>query len=349
MLKPLGRTPNTPNDAALVSRRNFLQSGTGLFALACVPSDILANQFPEPLKLVTRTSRALGTTVSVKALHPATKIAEQALNKAFKELYHIESILSIYRRNSQVSQLNRTGDLKNPDPILTDILKQSIAWSERSQGAFDITVQPLWALFQSCKKMDTLPKENQIKATQSKVNWKQINLSLCEVQLKGQGTAITLNGIAQGFATDFLRKSLKDEGIEHALIDCGEIGTIGTNPKGKAWTAGIQHPRRSDAFSAVTEIDDRCLSTSGDYATTFSKDYRSNHLFDPSTGQSPQELSSVTILAPNATDADALSTAVFIMGPDKGMKLIRQCPSTDAYMVLKDGTTLVTEGFPCLL
>ena len=125
------------------------------------------------------------------------------------------------------------------------------------------------------------------------------------------------------------------------------MAVLGNNPKGKEWTAGIQHPRRKDAFAAITQMDERCLATSGDYATTFSEDFGNHHILDPSTGRSPQELSSVTVLAPTATDADALSTAAFIMGPEKGMRLIQQCKHTDAYMILKDGTNLVTEGFPC--
>lgn len=341
------RASRFPNDGSLMTRRKLLQTGTGLFALSCLPSNILAKTKSSPLELVAKKSRALGSSVSAKVLHTDIQLAKDALNAAFEKLHYIESILSIYQPSSQVSQLNKEKQINRPAPQFIEILNRSIHWSKMSLGAFDITVQPLWELYQSSRNIKSLPTSKEISEAKSKVDWRKISASKDRVKLTGQDTAITLNGIAQGYASDCFKKCFENYGIEHALIDCGEIATMGHNPKGTSWSVGIQHPRQLDAFSAITKMDGRCLATSGDYATTFTNDYRFNHLFNPSTGHSPDRLSSVSVLAPSGMDADALSTAVFVLGPEKGMQLVQKCPATDVYMTLKDGTNIKTEGFPC--
>ena len=122
--------------------------------------------------------------------------------------------------------------------------------------------------------------------------------------------------------------------------------TLGGKARGEAWTVGIQHPRRDDAYLRWRSCEGRCLATSGDYATAFGSDRRDHHIFDPHTGRSPQELASVSVVAPTATQADALSTALFVLGADGGLALLEATPGADALFVLKDGTTLATSGFP---
>jgi len=144
----------------------------------------------------------------------------------------------------------------------------------------------------------------------------------------------------------FNRYGTSAHGIEHALVNTGEFGAIGEKQDGAPWRIGIQHPRRDYAYIALAKLEGRCLATSGDYATTFSSDRQLNHIFDPFTGQSPSELSSVSIAAPSAVLADALSTAAFVAGLDKGMELVRSRKGTDALVVLKNGEVLQTDGFP---
>ena len=121
---------------------------------------------------------------------------------------------------------------------------------------------------------------------------------------------------------------------------------MGRKAGAEQWTVGIQHPRENDAYMAVVGLDGRCMSTSGDYETAFSADLMANHILDPSTGRSPEELASVTVVAPTATEADALSTAIFVLGPERGLSLARSYEKTDVMLVLKDGNTHMTRGFP---
>ena len=325
----------------------FLTLGGG--CLLAGSTDWLALGAPSAFQKITKESRALGTRVKLTALHEDAGVATIALDRAFRELEQIEEVLSLYRPSSQVCQLNRTGMLERPDAHLSRVLRYAQRVSKASGGAFDVTVQPLWDIYAAAKREGTLPDAAAIEKARKNVDWNRVSISEDAIELRGEGTAITLNGIAQGYAADRVKESLEESGIEHALIDCGEISANGRTSGGSPWNVGIQHPREKDAFVSVAQLSGRCLATSGDYATTFggNKDpYRRNHLFDPKTGRSPDELASVSIAANSAMEADALSTAVFVMGVEPGLKLIEAHPGSDALFVLKTGRTLATKQFP---
>jgi thiamine biosynthesis lipoprotein len=283
--------------------------------------------------------------VSILAWHTDERSAREAIDAAFSELDLVEQLMSIYRDDSELSRLNRYGTLRSPHPYLVEVLRAAEAMSRRSNGAFDITVQPLWELFAEAKRLNTLPSPANIERTRQEVNWRRVQIGDDRIQLTG-GARITLNGIAQGYATDRAAAVLRSAGVAHALVDAGEISALGDKPAGEPWTVGIQHPRREDAYISLTWLNGLCLATSGDYATTFSGDFRFNHLFDPKTGVSPTELASVSVAAKTATQADALSTAVFVLGAERGMELIGATPAADALFVLKDGRTRATRDFP---
>jgi FAD:protein FMN transferase len=306
---------------------------------------------PFGLQRVHKQSHVLGSTVSLTVLHEDTSLAEEAIEAAFRELEAIESVMSIYRPASQVCRLNRDSRLDNPDPHLLSVLNFARRVSAVSDGAFDITVQPLWEIFYRAKQSGRLPDEQEITAAREKVNWRRVQHSKDQVTLLGAGTAITLNGIAQGYAADCVKNVLSREGITHALVDCGEISAIGKTEENAPWKVGIQHPREEEAFISIAQLSGRCLATSGDYATRFGGGdgdaFRWNHLFDPKTGRSPELLASVSVAANTAMEADALSTAVFVAGIERGRKLIEAHPGADALLVLKNGRTLTTKGFPC--
>jgi thiamine biosynthesis lipoprotein len=208
-------------------------------------------------------------------------------------------------------------------------------------------VQPLWELF-SAARSGRIPTDEQIQAARQRVDWKRVQFTDHYVRLKGPNTRITLNGIAQGFATDRATKALQAHGILHGLIDAGEIGAIGADRGSDPWRIGIQHPRDEDAYISIAQLTGRCLATSGDYATTFSSDFRDHHIFDPRSGRSPRELASVSVVANSGIDADALSTAAFVLGARQGADLIRGVPGCSAFFVRKDGSTLMTPGFPII-
>lgn len=299
-----------------------------------------------PLQAVSHTSRALGTKVSITALHENTSLAEIAIAEAFAEIDLVEDVMSLYRPDSQICRLNRDGFLDNPHPYLVDVLSRATSVSRASDGAFDVTVQPLWSLYAAAKKEGRLPVPTEIAEALQKVDWRRVAITPESIALHGPDTAITLNGMAQGFATDRATAALRNRGIEHALVDAGEIGALGLKGSHEPWKVGIQHPRQEDAWIALINLDRRCLATSGDYATTFTPDHADHHIFDPHSGRSPDVFCSVSVAARTGLEADSLSTAIFVSGAERGLELIRQTPGADALLVFKDGRTQKTEGFP---
>lgn len=291
-----------------------------------------------------RHSHALGTEIIFTVFHEDAKLANLAINEALNEIEQVEKLMSIYRPDSQLSQLNREGILPSPHPMLVDVLKKAKKLSALTNGAFDVTVQPLWDLFRKHSLKGSLPKNEEIQKAKTKIGWQFIDIQKDHICMNKAGAQITLNGIAQGLAADVAQKALKKRGIEHALIDTGELNAIGKPLQKDAWKIGIQHSRKP-GYLCKTNLKNSCLSSSGDYQTKFSDDYRHHHLFNPQTGYSPTEMANVSVLAPTAMEADALSTAVFILGLKKGKALIESLPEVDALFVTKDGRFEYTDQF----
>lgn len=330
-------------------RRRFLLIAAGSVAGATAGGGMYgasARQAKRHWPRTTRTTFGLGTEVSISARHPSAAVAERAIEAAFDELALVERLMSIYRVESQLSILNRDGWLWQPHRHLVEVLRQAKQVSQQSGGAFDVTVQPLWEAFAAAAKEQRLPSEATVSAARAKVDWTQVEIAADSLRFLQPGMKITLNGIAQGFATDCVVAALRARGVEHALVNAGEIDSLGETERGTAWRVGIQHPRQEDAYIALANLDGRALATSGDYATRFSAAGRQHHIFDPRTGYSPTELCSVSILAPTGMAADALSTACFVLGVERSLSLIRNMPGVDGFFVLNDGETIATGGFP---
>lgn len=326
-----------------LSRRRFLSIALGGGA-ALAAGGLGWQRFVD--QSVTRTAWALGSDVSMTVLGLPADHAERALDSAFAELETVEQVMSLYRPNSQLCRLNRDRTLERPHPYLVEVLAMAEQTARLSEGAFDITVQPLWELFAACRKQARLPTDAEIADARACVDWRAVEVSDESIRLRAPVTAITLNGIAQGFAADRAIAALREHRVEHALVNSGEVRSLGRKPDGHDWTVGIQHPREPDAFVSLTELRGRSLATSGDYKTTFSADFSKHHIFDPRTGQSPSEVASVSIVAPTAVQADALSTAAMVLGTDRTRALIESLSDVDALFVLKDGRTLHTQDFP---
>ncbi len=326
-----------------MNRRKFLLGAAAGGAL--LGSGYLARQHFSQSN-VTRKSWALGANVSLTVAGLREQHANRALDAAFAEIEIVEQTMSLYRPDSQLSQLNRDRLLQRPHAHLRTVLQFAEQTARQTNGAFDITVQPLWNLHATAKRNGTQPTAGELAVVQSRIDWRKVEVSEHEIRLRDPVESITLNGVAQGFALDRALAALVAHGATSALIDTGEISSLGVKSPGDPWTMGIQHPRERDAFVAVADLDGRALATSGDYETTFSADFSKNHIFDPRTGESPSELASVSIVAPTGLQADALSTAAMVLGRDKTLRLIARLPNVDALLVDKNGHVFRTAGFP---
>jgi len=338
-------------------RRTLFSASLGFGVLAGSASlaslrDLLPSSSPSSdaavagLSLYAGAGLAFGTTVTIKVLHSDALAAQAAIEDALHQVSMIDSLMSLHQEHSPVFELNQLGVVELPHKHLLYVLAFSQQLSMLTAGAFDITVQPLWRTFSLASATGTLPAPEEIAAAKSLVDWQRLEVSQQRVRLPTAGMAITLNGVAQGYAVDLALKTLRDRGVRHALLDTGEFGSMGSKTHGQSWVLGVAHPRQHDAMSAVVKMDGRRIATSGDYETFFTPDFVHHHIFDPATGDSPPELASVTVVAPTGILADGLSTAFMVMGADKALAMTAQLQGVDVMLINKNGSVRKTPRFP---
>jgi FAD:protein FMN transferase len=313
-----------------LQRRQLFRSVMGLGALNMFefPSNkSLAQAKADPQEDLT-TNRGLhwrsrhligfGTHLSLKAGHSDLVALEQGLDESVLLLRHLESVMSLFQADSQISRLNRDGVLNDADAHLLRIVRLACKVSEASAGAFDITVQPLWQVWHQALGNHRLPSDNDLAAARAKLGWQGLDIKQRTLRFMRAGMAITLNGIAQGYACDQVRALLMKRGIGHAVLDIGEWSALGEEVK-----IGIAHPQKPGELLATLGLAGQprvqahrppylSLATSSDAHTVFTTDRRFHHIFDPQTGASPHLASSVTVLSESCALADAL-TKVFFM------------------------------------
>lgn len=284
-----------------------------------------------------------GTTLGLRAGHEDAATVERALDAGVAVLRRIESQMSLFDPASALSRLNREGELPAPPAALSEILQIAHAVSRDSGGAFDVTVQPLWQAFDTARRAGRLPSRQEIAAARAKVDWRGIDVTRRAIRFDMPGMAVTLNGIAQGYAADRVRQVLVSHGIRHALVDAGEFAPLGHNDAARPWSLGIADPREESALIARLLTDGRCVATSADSQTCFSADRRHHHIVDPHTGYSPPALSAVTVAADSGALADALTKVFFVSGPAQARLLAHQW-QVDALWVDKAGRWEATPG-----
>lgn len=331
-----------------MQRRTLLSASLGLAAAGVWAGLRPGEDGPGGLRPFQRRGRAFGTDVQLTVLHPLADEAEAALTAALAAVQAVDRLMSLHRDDSPLVALNHRGRLDRPDARLVHVLQQAQALSQLSEGAFDVTVQPLWQLYRDAQQQGTLPDATAVAAARRRVGWQRLAVSREAVVLAQPGMAVTLNGIAQGHGVDAALAALRSRGIAHALVDTGEFGTLGDKAGGQPWRVGVKHPRDPGAVAAALRMDGRALATSGDYETYFSADFRHHHIFDPATGDSPTELASATVLAPTGLWADGLSTAFMVTGAARALALARALPNVDVLLIGKDGRRWASPGIAAL-
>jgi thiamine biosynthesis lipoprotein len=260
---------------------------------------------------------ALGAQVSIEIYHPDRAEAERLVDSCVLDVRRLEQQFSLYSADSAISTLNRTGILVSPDADMVALLKASLSFADLTNGAFDPTVQPLWQLysnhFTSERPDSDGPSPRKLAEALAKVGHVGLRVSEDRIVLARHGAAITLNGIAQGYATDRVVERLRQAGLSTTLVNMGEIRAIGARPEGRPWRVGLADPERPDVVTETIDLIDRAVATSAGAGFRFDRSGRFTHLFDPATGRSPSRYSTVSVLAPTATEADALSTAFSLL------------------------------------
>ena len=257
------------------------------------------------------------------------------IDQAFSLCDDLENVFSRTKQNSELYNLNQKKEC-NPSSHLKKVLEFSSEMSVLSDGAFDITVAPLTDLW-NVKERTTPPSEEDIHEALSQVGYEKLSLS----PLNLHDTTLDLGAIAKGYAADVICQNFRESGVESAIIDLGgNVALIGE------FTVGIRDPFNPDNLYARITVKDKSAVTSGAYQRYFEHEgKRYHHITDPRTGYCAESgLSSVTVISPSSMQADALSTAIFVLGKS-AVSLCDNFPDTDAFLITENGEIITTEGF----
>jgi len=266
-----------------------------------------------------------------------------AIGAAFKEMERIEKVFSKFNKNSEVSNINRLAGLEKvaASEEVFKLTEKSVYYSRISDGAFDITAAPLMEIWGFVRRHKSIPDKETIENALEGVGYKNIELDPKKLSVKflNKKTKIDFGGIAKGYAVDRAKDVLVSRGIKNGLVNLGgNIFALGSAPGNKAWKIGVEDPRNKGKLLRSFELTNRAISTSGNYERFFEiGGKRYSHIINPLTGEPCQGIISVTVAADSAEQADGLSTAIFVMGEEKGLNLAKSIKGIKVLILKEDG------------
>ncbi len=299
---------------------------------------------------IKRAASVMGTDLEATFYGIDAKEADRAFKAVVAEFRRIDRELSEWKGNTYVSEINKNAGSAPVvvPPELFKIISAAMTVSGITDGAFDITWASLWGLWDFSPGSHKVPDPAEVKRRLKNVNYRDVALDAGKksVMLKRPGMAMGLGGIAKGYAVDSAMSILDGMGIKNVIIKAGGDMRVQGSAGEKTWEIGIRHPRKKDKLLATVPLKDVSISTSGDYERFFMKDgVLYHHIIDPRTGYPARGCRSVTIVGPDTTTTDALSTAVFVMGPEKGLALVERLKGIEAIIVDSTGGVSVSRGF----
>ncbi|MFH0925480.1 MAG: FAD:protein FMN transferase [bacterium] len=308
----------------------------------------------------------MGTIIEISVVSTSETDAHRAIQVSLYRLKEIERMMNFWDTQSELSLLNQRAPSEEVvvKQELYYLIKKAVGYSQLTEGAFDITIGPVFRLWNFRDGGGNLPAPFQLSQALTRIGYTNIIFNDVKHSLKFRqpNLEIDLGGIAKGYAADQAVLALKNSGIDSALVSVGgNLKALGKKQKNHYWNIGIRHPRkeeekrrrgqedkrirRQNELLATLTLTDKAVSTSGDYERFFIKDgIRYHHILNPKDGYPANDCQSVTIVATEATTADALSTGVFILGPKKGLALIEAQPGVEGVIVDKEGKTLISSG-----
>jgi thiamine biosynthesis lipoprotein len=289
----------------------------------------------------------MGTRVSVEFWHADADAAGDLIEQVLDEYRRIDRAMSTYRPDSELSRVNRQAATGNVvvSAELFGLLETSLALSIESDGAFDISYESVGYLYDF--RARRRPDAAAIAAALDAVDYRLILLDPEQqsVRFGSLGMRVNLGGIAKGHAVEQGARILRAAGIEHALLNAGGDTRVIGDRRGQPWIVGIRHPRLEGEFATRLPLIDEAISTSGDYERFFEEDgHRYHHILNPATGEPTETVLSATIIGPDATLTDGLSTAVFVLGAEEGLTLIESYGGYEAIIVEPSGRLLYSSG-----
>ncbi len=321
--------------------------------IATLPNSV-ATRVPVGL-VVLRDARSLMGTVweiTVASRQKSRREVSAIVANAFAEIARVDKVLSDWRDGTELNEVNRYAGIR-PVPVSRDtynVVERAYHFSEISNGAFDITFNVMWGVWDFKKHPPALPHSAEIKRRLPLINYRNVilNSETRTVFLRQKDMKIGLGGIGKGYAVDCVCALLERNGLKNYIVAGGGDMRV-SGSRGKApWRVAVQHPRK-DGYLYLLGITDAAVATSGDYERyLILNGTRYHHILHPETGYPARGVCSVTIIAPNAMDADALATSVFILGVQKGLQLLKDTPGAEGIIVDENMSSSMTNGLTVL-
>lgn len=285
----------------------------------------------------------MGTEASVQLWATDAALAKRQIDSVFVEMRRIDALMSPYREDSELALINRSAYQKAHalGSEMLHLLQKSQYFFRLSDGSFDVSYASVGRLYDYRRGIQ--PDPERLQAARKCVGMDKLLLDKSAAQIRFQcdQTALDLGGIAKGYAVDRGIALLQQQGVEHAMVSAGGDSRLLGDRRGRPWVVGVRNPRskEDDALRSLLRLplDNVAVSTSGDYERFFfDGELRVHHILSPLSGRSVSEIQSVTVIGPDAVDTDALSTAVFVMGVQRGLALIERLPAFDAIVIGSD-------------
>ena len=317
-----------------------MQRLPALIAAAC----LLLTACSHPQKPLSKSGFALDTAITI-TLYDQADIS--LLEDCFERIRTYESLFSRTKTDSDIGRLNTAeGETVTVSADTVSLLQRGLYFSELTGGAFDVTIAPVSALWNFSAEKPAVPAQEDLTTAAAAVGYAGLSVMEGSARLASPEMAVDLGGIAKGYIADRLAAYLREAGVGSALLDLGgNIYALGQK-EGADWTVGIRDPDDPGGLAATLSVSDCAVITSGSYERCFERDgVRYHHILDPATGWPVQNgLASATIVSKEAAMGDALSTACFVLGKDKGLELIESLDGVEALFIEENGRITASSG-----
>ena len=325
-----------------MSRRGWglLGLALALLAAAGVVGLLRARSAPRPTSVAWP---VMGTLLQVTAWDADAAQARAGLDAARAAVFRVDSLMSNYKPGSEISAINRragTDSVTVVSPETAEVLASALRYARLTGGALDVTVGPLLKVWGFYRHRGEVPPAPSLDSARALVGWRAVELDSAAgtVRLPRRGMELDFGAIAKGYAVDRGVQAMRAAGVTRGMVDLGgNVRVFGPAPHEDAWRLGVRDPRETEQMLGVVRLDSGAVATSGDYEQFFvHQGVRYSHIFDPRTGWPARGVAGTTVFAPEAIATDALSTSLFILGPDAGCRLAREL-GVQAVWVLDPG------------
>ena len=291
---------------------------------------------------------SMGTTVEITLVAPEEEEARRAAMQAFQEVKRIEQLMSPKIVSGDVYRINQSAGTGwvNVSPETIEVIQKAKEISTRSEGAFDVTVAPLAQIWRTAREKGFPPSVEEVTKLLELVNFREILISPeGRVLLTKRDMAVDLGGIAKGYAVDKAFETLRSLGHENVIVNAGGDLRAGGKRLNQPWTIGIQHPGQLHKIMGKMFLSDSAMATSGNYQKFFMyQGRRYGHIFNPRDGFPTEACQAVSVISQDCMTADALATALFVLGPEKGYALCQKMDGVNCLIVDRDGRVISSPG-----